>query len=191
MIPGIPPFDAPNCKWNMPEAFRPEYVSSKYEIAKRFQPKRICEIGVFSGIAAKCFLAASPDAEYIGMDNEKDQDSHQAIEDARIDLANLGYRATILIQDSQTITDLPGQFDFIHVDGLHSREGAHHDMYLAWNALTDDGHILIDNGHDMGVATGVFDALYELRYGKELIHWEYQNPLIGNIIIFKTPLVWG
>ena len=195
MIYGLPAFDASNEHWNMPVEFRPEYVASKYEIAKRFRPRRICEIGVFSGIAAKCFLAASPEAEYVGIDNMCDEremvNSPQAVANAMRDLLDMRFKATILVQDSQTLSELPDpHYDFIHVDGNHSRAGAAHDVKLAWNALTDDGHIIVDNGHDMGVATGVFDALFDLRYGKELIHWEYHNPLIGNIVISKQPLVW-
>jgi len=192
MILGLPPLDADNALWNMPPSFRREYTLSKYAIACEFRPRRICEIGVFTGISAKCFLAASPQAEYVGIDNKRDQNGMgvEAVEHARRDLQALGYRATIHILDSQALDRLPDPpYDFIHVDGDHSRAGAAHDIRMAWAAATDDGVILVDNGHDMGVAAGVFDALFDLTYGTHLIDWRYYSGKCGNLLISKRPFV--
>jgi predicted O-methyltransferase YrrM len=193
MILGVPAFDAPDTVWNMPVSFRQEYIASKYAIACEFRPRRICEIGVFTGISAKCFLAASPQAEYVGIDNKYAERGLgvEAVEHARRDLQDLGYKAFIHILDSQRLDRLPDPpYDFIHVDGDHDRACAAHDVTLAWHALTDDGVILVDNGHDMGVAAGTFDALYQLRMPNHpLVDWRYYSGKCGNILITKRPFV--
>jgi predicted O-methyltransferase YrrM len=188
IIPGLPPYDAPDSQWNMGYCYRHQYVDIKYRIAEQFKPTRICEIGVYSGIAACCFLAASPTAEYIGIDNCRDEQGQDIVivEHTRELLTGLGYRSEIIIADSQQMTELPGQFDFIHIDGDHSRDGACHDMLMAWRAVTPTGHILIDNGHDMGVCAGIFDAMYQLTRG--LLRWNYFEDSVGNILIYRELL---
>jgi len=193
MIPGLPPFDAHDNFWNMVPEWRESYVGIKYRVANTFKPKRICEIGVYSCIAAKCFMAASPQAEYIGIDNLHEQMVRKIniTNDSIRHMREMGYNATLIVADSQELKELPGQFDFIHVDGDHSRKGAYHDIWLAWEALTPDGHLLIDNGHDMGVASGVFDAMYEIMQRQQkrgenyLVDWRYMPDSAGDILIYR------
>ena len=188
-VPGLPPIDAHDNYWNMPFQWRQGYVNTKYSVAMHLQPKRICEIGVYSGIAALSFLAASPKAEYLGFDSLLEETNRKivVVQKAKETMRSLGYKAEVIVEDSQMMTHLPGQFDFVHVDGDHSREGAKHDVLMAWEALTPNGHILIDNGHDMGVAAGVFDAMYFLVYHKQLVEWRYFEDSVGSILIYKEP----
>lgn len=183
-IPGLPPWDAQHSQWGMDEKYRAEYIHSKYSLAKRYRPRRICEIGVYAGIAAKCFLAAAPTAEYIGIDNgEADMDTVVRTMKA---LPEMGYNATVLILDSQTLTELPGQFDFIHVDGNHATLAAKHDVELAWAALTDDGVLLVDDCHNMQVVAGVAAALDPLT---DLLDWSYHDEGVGTMVIHKRQRV--
>jgi predicted O-methyltransferase YrrM len=189
-IPGLPAFDADDSLWNMAEKWRKEYVVVKYSVARLLQPKRIFEIGVYSGIAALSFLAACPDAEYVGVDNLQSEHDRgiQVVSETRQVLTSLGYKNTIVVTDSQIMGSLPwGQYDLVHVDGCHTHECAKHDVILAWNALTPSGCILIDNGHDTGVCSGTFDAMRELVPGR-LVNWSYLEDSVGNILIHKELL---
>jgi predicted O-methyltransferase YrrM len=189
-VKGLPPFDADDSYWNMAEKWRKEYVTIKYSVAKVLQPRRICEIGVYSGIAALSFLEACPSAEYVGIDNLYSENSRgiQVVSETRKILNTLGYNSTILIEDSQTLGSLPwAPYDLVHVDGCHTREAAKHDVILAWHALTPSGYILIDNGHDPSVCAGTFDAMHELLEGR-LFSWCYFEDSVGNILISKEPL---
>jgi len=189
-VPGLPPFTADDSLWNMAEKWRKEYVAVKYSIAKLLQPKRICEIGVYSGIAALSFLYACPNAEYLGIDNlqsERDR-GIEVVSKTQELLYSLGYKATIVIADSQEMGSLPGDaYDLVHVDGCHTKEAAKHDVLLAWNALTPSGHILIDNGHDASVCVGTFEAMREVLKG-HLFDWSYFEDSVGNILIRRRLL---
>ncbi len=187
-IPGLQPYDGNDQYWNMGAQFRESYVDIKYRTALRFKPKRICEIGVWSGVAAMCFLAACPDAEYVGIDNEGLDKAWGTsyVANTNPNLQSLGYKSQVIIAKSDDLAELPGQFDFIHIDGDHSRGTACSDMILAWKAITPDGHILIDNGHDTGVTAGIFDAMYVLTNG--LFMWEYFPESVGNILIYRELL---
>lgn len=186
MCPDLPAIDAADHIWEMSKFYREDYVAIKYAIASVLQPKSICEIGVYSGISALCFLLASPDATYLGIDNLSAKRAPEVVPKAKETLDRLGYKNDIIIADSQRMTALPGMFDFIHVDGDHSRSGARHDILLAWNALNHGGYILTDNGHDLNVCTGVFDALRETCDG--LLQWAYFEGSVGDILIKKELL---
>jgi predicted O-methyltransferase YrrM len=184
--PGVPPFDGPEELWNMADIYRRDYVRAKQAVARVLQPSRICEIGVYSGIAAMCFLGECPTATYLGIDNLVSEQGRGIVIVERIKelLAALHYEATILIEDSQSLSQLPGgPFDLIHVDGNHTRDGARHDVVLAWQACSPGGHILIDNAHDVGVCAGTFDALDQQHRG--LLNWLYLDEGVGNILIEK------
>lgn len=186
VVSGLPSFDADEVIWNMAEPWRREYVSAKYTAAAAVHPKRICEIGVYSGIAAMCFLAACPDAEYVGIDNLSAEAGRgmEIVRGTGDTLTRLGYRNSIIIGDSQQMQSLPGQFDLVHVDGDHRRAGAKHDVVMAWNALNPHGAIVVDNGHSPEVCGGTFDAMHEVLEGR-LFRWAYLGELVGSILIWR------
>lgn len=188
-IPGLPPWDAHHSLWGMDEKYRLGYVNSKYVLAQKYQPKRICEIGVYSGIAAKCFLAACPTAYYLGIDNcEAEQNQGIVIvEKTRRELQESGYHADIIVADSQQMTELPvPPYDFIHVDGNHATLAAKHDVELAWKALTSDGVLLVDDCHSMQVVAGVAAALDPIT---DLLNWSYYDEGVGTMVIHKEQRV--
>jgi predicted O-methyltransferase YrrM len=187
-IPGLPSYEGNDEQWNLGSRWREAHVAIKYRMAERFQPKRICEIGVWSGIAAVSFLAACPNAEYVGIDSEGLDRAWGTswVAYARQNLQSLGYKSEVIVADSRELTSLPGQFDFIHVDGDHSRGNTCSDMILAWHACAPNGHILVDDGHDTGVCAGIFDAMYLLTNG--LFLWEYHSDSVGNILIHRELL---
>lgn len=114
-----------------PEADLRRCYTVKYELAKRFRPKTIGEIGVRAGYAALAFLLACPDAQYIGYDAENGMHGGEpgAVDWAKRILAP--YNATVRELNTQKIAALPdAAFDMLHVDGDHSVEGAYHDITL-------------------------------------------------------------
>lgn len=181
----LPSWDAHHSLWGMAEKYRLGYIKSKYNLAMQYEPKRICEIGVYAGIAARCFLFASPNAFYLGIDN-KEAENNQGIslvEPAYRSLLDSGYNAKLLIADSQTLTELPdGPFDFIHVDGNHETMAAKHDIELAWQALVPEGVLLVDDCHNMQVVAGVALALQPLT---DLLDWSYHDDGVGTMVIHK------
>jgi predicted O-methyltransferase YrrM len=183
IIPGLPPFDGSDDVWNMAPEYRREYVNIKYGVAANYKPAHICEIGVYSGIAALCFLAASPRATYLGIDDLSAEQNRglAVVEQAAALLTGLNYNAHVVHVDSQMLEALPGEFDFVHVDGNHARLATCHDVVLAWKSLTSGGHILIDNGHDTSVCAGTFDAMRLLNLG--LLNWSYLSEGVGSILI--------
>jgi predicted O-methyltransferase YrrM len=188
-VPGLPPWDAHHSLWGMDEKYRQGYVSSKHMLAQSYHPRRICEIGVYSGIAAKCFLAASPSATYLGIDNLEAQSNQglSLVEPAIQQLRDLGYAASLLVVDSQQLTDLPDPpYDFIHVDGNHAPAAAQHDVEMAWRALTPDGVLLVDDCHNMQVVVGVAAALDPIT---DLLDWIYIPEGVGTMVIKRAPRV--
>lgn len=188
-IPGLPSWDAPHSVWGMDDKYRLGYVTSKFDIALAYQPKRICEIGFYSGIAAKCFLAASSKAFYQAIDN-KEAEINQGIsvvEPAYRDLIDLGYSAHLLVADSQQLTELVNApYDFIHVDGNHAPECAQHDVELAWKSLTPNGVLLVDDCHNMQVVLGVAAALNPIT---DLLEWAYYPEGVGTMVINRSQRV--
>ncbi len=184
-IHGLPPWDAHHSIWGMDTKYREGYVRSKYQLACMYRPQRICEIGVYSGIAAKCFLAASPTAHYLGIDN-KSAETNQGlsiVEGAYRQLLDTGYHAKLLVADSQVLTDLPDPpYDFIHVDGCHQTVAAMHDTEMAWRALTPNGILLIDDCHNMDVVAGVAAALAPTT---DLLNWAYYDDGVGTMVIHR------
>lgn len=177
----LPRMDDPDYFWEISAEWRREYVAIKYAISYVLKPKRICEIGVYSGISALCFLGASPKADYVGIDNLSGRMAADMVPKTQETLDRLGYKNDIIITNSQEMKELPGTFDLIHVDGDHSLDGTLHDVTMAWKALRPRGYLLVDNGHDRNVIAGTFDALWE-RNGS-LLQWAYFEHAVGNILI--------
>jgi predicted O-methyltransferase YrrM len=185
-IPGLPPYDADDSLWNMSREFREDYVFMKHALAKRTEARRICEIGVYSGIAAKCFLAARPEASYVGIDNLSAQQDRglDLFEPLFAELALLGYNAKGHVADSRQLPALYEEpYDLVHVDGAHDVESTRHDVVLAWKGLIQGGYVLVDNSHSPEVIIGTFCALRDLNV--PTVEW-HQFPLgVGNLLIRK------
>jgi predicted O-methyltransferase YrrM len=174
--------------WNMAKEYRQEYVNIKYAVANVLQPKRICEIGVYSGISAMSFLAAYSIADYVGIDNlsaEKDRGEDGMTADTETEMHALGYKCMLHFIDSQDIHALPDPpYDLVHVDGCYTRLGTCNDVILAWKAI-NDGWILVDNAHDARVTAGVFDAMN--LFNHQVLEWTYFDRSVGDILIRRRP----
>lgn len=109
----------------------------KFALARLIRPRSILEIGVRAGYSALALLTASPEATYLGLDN--DSDTHGgfrgAIDHARRILAD--YPAEILeVSSADYAARLSANgtrptFDLVHVDGDHSLTGCLADLRLA------------------------------------------------------------
>ena len=178
--------DEYDMEWKSGEKFRRGYMCVKYAVSAITKPKRICEIGVCTGIGAIAMLSASPEAEYVGVDNlnEETMRNDSFVARALEQMLKMNFKATVIVDDSQKMEALPfPKYDLIHVDGCHTREACRHDVTLAWHALNDDGWILVDDGRDVFVATGTFEALANLPGGN--VYWGYFEDTTGSILIHK------
>lgn len=120
-----------------------KYVPFKYRTALLLQPKKIVEIGVQCGYAARAFLEACPEAEYIGFDiSGRD---HGFIKWSRRLLRPFNARI-YCGYDTQKSQDLElSDVDLFHVDGSHKAGHCYHDMVLAAKTLRPGGAMLVDD----------------------------------------------
>src|ERR1035441_145225 len=119
------------------------YYRLKYAVSKIVRPRTILEIGVRYGYSAQAFLAATPSAQYLGLEG----DSVAAVlEPGTIEWARealVHYDARIQIADTQTLEILEdGPYDLIHINGLKDGDGTLHDIRLA---LEKGRYVLVDH----------------------------------------------
>ena len=156
-----------------------EYYKVKYDLAKRFDPKSILEIGVRAGYSAHSFLAACPDAEYTGIDAENQTHGGQGGPWMWWAKQILIERNTAFIEaDSQKLTEIDGRYDFIHIDGDHTTEGVVHDLEICWPAMNEGGIILVDDYDYISTVTKGCDIWAK----KPGVKKEYVKSLRGEII---------
>jgi predicted O-methyltransferase YrrM len=163
------------------EAYREQY-RVKYDLAKRFNPKRILEIGVRAGYSAYAFLSACPYAAYTGIDAENGTHGGEGGPWMWWARKLLGDRnATFIEADSQEMAGIQGTYDFIHIDGDHTTIGLLHDLSICWPAMSESGVILVDD----------YDYLKPVQQGCDIwnkrpdVRSEYVNSLRGEVL-FST-----
>lgn len=127
-----------------------EYYKIKYEMCKKQNPKLIAEIGVRAGYSAWTFLQACPDAQYIGFDANNGTHGGAGGEDGKFfewtKTILVGYDYDLIEMDTQKTRDLGMHgVDFFHVDGDHTIEGVQHDLDLAFDTLSNDGLLVVDD----------------------------------------------
>jgi len=128
----------------------PDYYPRLNALARDLRATRILEVGVRYGYSAVAFVYRNPVREYVGIDYELYDP-----ESSRKSRANLDYLNTLqsvefrlIRKNTQELTGLDfleGTFDFIHIDGDHSYEGALTDLKNFWNVLESGGHMLVDD----------------------------------------------
>jgi cephalosporin hydroxylase len=121
-----------------------------HAVARVLQPRRIIELGAHAGSSADAFLAAAPEADYLGFDvfsvGRYDDTGEPWYPDqvARRLFAARGYPHTRLVRaDLRSLQRLPEQADFVMVDADHSYESALGDLELARTAAPD--FIVVDD----------------------------------------------
>lgn len=151
-----------------------------YFLSNHLNLKKIGEIGVRFGYALKAFILGSLSTNHkehlyiYGWDNACN-------EEGSVDLVNNYFKdkypniyINVNLLDTQTVSDLEiKDLDLFHVDGDHTEAGSYHDLNLAWKAIHENGHILVD---DM--------AIPETARGVHRFIWE--NNLQGTLIPMHT-----
>ena len=118
------------------------YYRLKWAIARALQPQKILEIGVRFGYSAQAFLDASPNAKYLGIDNDSNSFGGEKNAIRWAQRLSLEYHADFVIADSQQMGRLPGgDYDLIHVDGQQDGTGSFHDLKLS---LRQARYVLVD-----------------------------------------------
>ncbi|MHA2404344.1 MAG: O-methyltransferase [Candidatus Kariarchaeaceae archaeon] len=158
-----------------------DYYRIKYDIAKRFNPKSILEIGVRAGYSAYSFLSACPDATYVGIDAENGAHGGKGgpwMWWAKEILSE--YQTTFIEADTQELTEIDGEYDFIHIDGDHSTKGLLHDLKICWPVMK--GVIVVDDYDYLPRVKKGCDAWAE----KDDVEMEYVESLRGEIIFRRS-----
>ena len=160
------------------------YYRLKFAVAKALRPASILEIGVRFGYSAHAFLAAAPDAHYVGIDNDTSTFGGEqgALEWARRSLSR--HRVELVCDDTQKLVTLPGgPYDLIHVDGQQDGDGTFHDLELA----LEKGHFILLDGLFWSRQNLLAGALFLEKY-RSLIEYALAIPgYAGELLIKSRP----
>jgi hypothetical protein len=166
-------------------------AQEKYELTKKYQLRKIVEIGVRLGYSAHAFLCGSPiGASYLGYDIVGGNHGGTTV-------AGLEYPEKILQRDfpksaiqlvklnTQTVNDLGiSGVDFFHVDGDHSYRGAYHDMELAWKSLRAGGIMVVDDYDFLPPVKKAIDY-FIANHQEELAKFEHLKTFRGDMVMVK------
>jgi 2-polyprenyl-3-methyl-5-hydroxy-6-metoxy-1,4-benzoquinol methylase/predicted O-methyltransferase YrrM len=159
-----------------------DYYRLKWAIAKVIQPRSIFEIGVRYGYSAQAFLAAAPEACYVGIDLDSNEYGGEigAIDWARKALDQ--YDADIQLGDSQKMSAFPGdRYDLIHVDGQQDGDSTYLDLV---KALKQGRYILVDGYFWSSENYQGCNAF--LKDNKELIEYYFVIPGYAGELLIKV-----
>ncbi len=128
-----------------------DYYPFLNALARDFNAERVLEIGVRYGYSAVAFIHGNRVREYVGLDYDLYDPSSSTKSRANLDYvkAQQHVDVTLIKVNTQTLDNLDilqgRTFDFIHIDGDHSYEGALTDLRTFWNLLSVGGHMLVDD----------------------------------------------
>lgn len=117
-----------------------------YAISKTLQPKVIAEIGCRFGYSLRSMLYGSPVTETVYVwDNESYEVGCLTNIETLLQDAKVKYH--IHKQDTQALErfDVDHKIDLFHVDGDHSIQGTYYDLKKAYDCLSEDGVMLVDD----------------------------------------------
>ncbi|MGE3342320.1 MAG: class I SAM-dependent methyltransferase [Vicinamibacterales bacterium] len=129
----------------------PDYYPYLNALARDFKAERVLEVGVRFGYSAVAFIHGNSVREYVGLDYDLYDPTSSTRSRENLDALRQQQHVdvTLLKVDTQSLDslDLLGgrRFDFIHIDGDHSYEGALTDLRNFWNVLSVGGHMLVDD----------------------------------------------
>lgn len=168
-----------------------QYVTDKFDIVNRLQPKRIAEIGVRLGYSAHAFVfACEPEVWYVGYDVIGGPGGGTTI-------AGLEYAKSILHRDfprvevemiqadTQRIDEFKlSEIDFFHVDGDHSEAGAFHDMQIAWATIRSGGAMVVDDYDYLPPVKRAVDR-FAVEFASSIGSKEYLKTFRGDMVFIK------
>jgi len=161
-----------------------DYYRLKWAISRVLQPRRILEIGVRFGYSAAAFLDASPEAEYLGIDNDSDTFGGQrgAIDWARRITGR--FHAQYVVADSQDYESFPGgTYDLVHIDGQQDGAGSIRDLKTS---LGQARHILLD-GYLWTRENFLHVSEFLCRYRDVIESWTVIPGYAGELLIAPRP----
>lgn len=129
----------------------PDYYPFLNALAKDLGAAKVLEIGVRYGYSAVAFLYENPVVQYAGIDADLYDPASSTKSRENLEYLRLlqPFDFELFHTNTQTLDSLAflgsRNFDFIHIDGDHSYEGALTDMKNFWNALSVGGHMLVDD----------------------------------------------
>lgn len=180
------------CKWEreihdgalLTEEFRVGHACFKLAVSLVIQPRTILEIGVRAGGSAMAFLTGTPFAHYTGLDNREGDTKHEYdfIGHAEDLFIKNRVKFQLVDADSQMLSSFHfGQsYDFIHIDGDHTRAGVAHDVAAA--IASGPKWILLDDCRDTSVLAGFADGMRSKIRG--CVEWAYfEETWTGNILV--------
>lgn len=163
-----------------------EYYKIKYKICKEINPKVMAEIGVRAGYSSWTFLQSVPDAKLYCIDANNGTHGGNGGQDGTFKKwakkILKSYDTEYIDCDTQKVSALPiGNIDFFHVDGDHTVKGVQHDLDMAYNCLSSNGVILIDDiDYIPEVKRGADSWLHKMN-----LKAEYIKSLRGEYLIRK------
>ena len=143
-------------------------------IAREYRPKTILEIGVRAGYSAYAFIKGSGQVlKYTGIDLD-DQAMYGGpwLWYAEELLANLNVSWEIKKVDSQSLTEIRGLFDLIHIDGDHTYKGCLHDMLIGWPAVAPGGVMVVDDAESQPGPKGAVAVFSKMFIGAARMYLE-------------------
>lgn len=155
------------------------YYRIKYRIAAQLPPiTSIVEIGVRAGYSAYAFLAAQPQARYMGIDADQGEWGGEAGYFDRARTVLQGFAVDFLRADSQRLRALPADYDFAHIDGDHSYLGTLHDLNLCAASCP---FLLVDDYDFIStVRAAVNEFIVRNRWG---YHYVPDHGFRGNMVL--------
>ena len=133
-----------------------DYYPYLNALAKDLRARKVLEVGVRFGYSAVAFIHGNPVEEYVGIDADFYETMGSTWSRANFEhlRSTQPFEFTLHPVNTQELADLsflgPAPFDFIHIDGDHSYEGAFTDLKNFWNALGIGGHMLVDDSIFLG-----------------------------------------
>ena len=137
-----------------------DYYPFLNALARDLKATRVLEIGVRFGYSAVAFILGNPVREYAGIDYDLYDPTSSIKSRENLDCLKRAQPVDVgfFKKNTQELDDLAflgsRTFDFIHIDGDHSFDGALTDLKNFWNVLEVGGHMLVDDSTFYGSVHG-------------------------------------